>query len=69
MEHTINDSRGWAFVSDKALGFRQGSQAFFSEQRSQAAFWEQGAAVCDHNARLSPPSPNCADLCHAALTL
>lgn len=28
MEHTINDSRGWAFVSDKALGFRLGSQAF-----------------------------------------
>lgn len=25
MEHTINDSRGWAFVNDKALGFRQGS--------------------------------------------
>lgn len=28
MEHTINDSGGWAFVSDKALGFRLGSQAF-----------------------------------------
>lgn len=28
MEHTINDSRGWAFVSDKALGFRASSQAF-----------------------------------------
>lgn len=28
MEHTINDSGGWAFVSDKALGFRQSSPAF-----------------------------------------
>lgn len=28
MEHTINDSGGWAFVGDKGLGFRLGSQAF-----------------------------------------
>lgn len=45
MEHTINDSRGWAFVSDKALGFRQGSQAFFSEQRYHFTFlkWRFGS--------------------------
>lgn len=69
-EHTINDSRGWAFVNDKALGFRQGS--FFPEQRHHFTFlkwwlWWKGAAGCGHNASLSPPSPNWADLCHAAL--
>lgn len=45
MEHTINDSRGWAFVSNKALGFRRGSQAFFSEQRYHFTFlkWHFGS--------------------------
>lgn len=29
MEHTINGSRGWAFMNDKALGFRQGLSGLF----------------------------------------